>query len=142
MDERVREEVLKLALLSRRTEKQIIEKLLKKGFEENEIKEATAYYRQNGYIDHADFARRFAADCVNIKEYGPERIKQELLKRGVEENIADNALEGIEYDLPALIRKRFKSCVNAKERQKIINFFIRRGYTYYETADALKEVFE
>ena len=62
--------------------------------------------------------------------------------RGVEAEIAENALDGIEYDLPALVRKKFKSCSDEKERQKIINYFIRRGFSYYETADAVKEVFE
>ena len=142
MDEKVREEVLNTALLSKRTEKQIVEKLIKKGYSEEDVLEATAYYRELGYIDHADYARRFVSDCVKIKGYGPERIKTELLRRGVEEDIAENALEGIEYNLPELIKKKFKSCAGEKERQKIINYFIRRGYSYYETADAVKEVFE
>ena len=142
MNEKVRDEVLKITLVSKRTEKQIVEKLIKKGYEPEEILEATAYYKELGYIDHSDYARRYVADCVKLKGYGPERIKRELLQRGVEEEIAEAALEGVEYDLPELIKKRFKSCGDEKERQKIINYFVRRGYSYYETAEALKEVFE
>ncbi|MBQ7718238.1 MAG: regulatory protein RecX [Clostridia bacterium] len=142
MNDKIREEVLNIALLSRRTEKQIIEKLVKKGYDEEKVREATEYYRDLGYIDHADYARRFVSDSVKLKGYGPERIKRELIMRGVEAEIAENALDGIEYDLPALVRKKFKSCSDEKERQKIINYFIRRGFSYYETADAVKEVFE
>ena len=142
MDEKVRGEVLKYVLLSKHTEKQIVEKLIKKGYNEEDVLEAAAYYRELGYIDHADYARRFVSDCVKLKGYGPIRIKNELLRKGVEEDIAESALKGIDYNLPELIKRKFKSCADEKERQKIINYFIRRGFSYYETADAVKEVFE
>lgn len=142
MNEKVREEVLNIALMSKRTEKQIVEKLVKKGYDEEKVREATEYYRELGYIDHEDYARRFVSDCIKLKGYGPERIKRELIMRGVESEIAENALDGIEYDLPALVRKKFKSCSDEKEKQKIINYFVRRGFSYYESADAVKEVFE
>ena len=71
---KAREEALKILLRKRQSGKQILDKLLAKGFEESQAQEAVSYYKEMGYIDDGDFAKRFAADAIKLKGHGRSRI--------------------------------------------------------------------
>lgn len=137
----IKSEALRLALSKRRTKKQIVEKLISKGFEADEAEDAAEYYREAGYIDHRDFARRFANDSANIKGYGPDRIRRDLRERGVEEEFIEEALSGIEFDIKPIMQKKFKECEDQKTMNKIINCFMRRGFSFDEIKNAIREVY-
>ena len=137
----VKGEALRLSLQKRRTKKQIVDKLLGKGFSAEESEDAAEYYMEAGYIDHRDYARRFANDAASIKGYGPGRIRRELKERGVEDEYIDNALSDIIFDLKSLMQKKFKECKDAKTKNRIINCFLRRGFTFDEIKSAIKTVY-
>ncbi len=137
----VKSEALRLALGKRRTKKQIVEKLIGKGFEPDEAEEAAEYYREAGYIDHRDYARRFAHDAASIKGYGPDRIRRDLRERGVEDEYTEEALSEIEFDLKSIMQKKFKECEDTKTMNKIINCFLRRGFSFDEIKNAIREVY-
>ncbi|MBO4897984.1 MAG: regulatory protein RecX [Clostridia bacterium] len=137
----VKSEALRLALGKRRTKKQIVEKLIAKGFEPDAAEEAAEYYKDAGYIDHRDFARRFAHDAANIKGYGPDRIRRDLRERGVEDEYIEEALNDIEFDIKPIMQKKFKECEDTKTMNKIINCFLRRGFSFDEIKNAIREVY-
>ena len=137
----IKSEALRLALSKRRTKKQIVEKLIGKGFEPGEAEDAAEYYAEAGYIDHRDYARRFANDAANIKGYGPDRIRRDLRERGVEEEYIEEALSGIEFDLKPIMQKKFKECEDTKTMNRIINCFLRRGFSFDEIKNAIREVY-
>ena len=134
-----REEALKIILTKRRTAKQVYEKLLLKEYSEDEAAEAVEYYKEKGYIDEKDFAGRYARDAANIKGRGAARIRCELKMRGISDEDADEALKDIEFDVASLMIKKFPICRDIKEKQKIINHFLRRGFSFGEINDAFKE---
>lgn len=139
--ENVYSEALRLALLKRRTKKEVVEKLIDKGFESSLAEEAADYYMEAGYIDHRDYAKRYTHDSVKIKGYGKERIKLELKRKGIEDEIIDAALSDIEFDLESLMKKRFPSCSDEKQMNKIFNFYYRRGFTPEEIKNASKNLY-
>ena len=64
-------------------------------------------------IDDEQFARRFAAELYNFKNYGKKRIESELFRRGVDKDIIDTVLAEIE-DSPVekiseIIERKFTS---------------------------------
>ncbi len=125
----VKSAALRLVLGKRRTEKEVTEALIKKGYQEDEAEEASAYFRENGYINHADYARRFSHDAALIKGFGPQRISRELSMRGIEEEYIDTALAEIEFDILTPMESRFGSGVRTeKELQHIYNHFLRKGF--------------
>ena len=134
-----REEALKIILTKKRTAKQVYEKLILKEYSEEEAKEAVEYYKEKGYIDERDFAGRYARDAAKIKGWGAGRIKCELKMRGISEEDAEEALNDIEFDVTSLMKKKFPVCGDLKEKQKIINHFLRRGFSFREVSDAFKE---
>ncbi len=120
---------LRLVLSKRRTEKEVYAALLEKGFPSEEAEEAASYYRENGYIDHEDFARRFAHDAALIKGYGPERIRRDLSMRGVEDCFIENALSLLTFDILAPMEKRFgRGAKTEKEHAQIYGYFLRKGF--------------
>ncbi len=125
----VKSAALRLVLSKRRTEKEVSEALVRKGFAPDDAQEAAAYYRQNGYIDHADYARRFAHDAAAIKGFGPQRIKRDLSMRGVEEEYIDAALSEIEFDVYTPMENRFgRGARTEKELGRIYQHFCRKGF--------------
>ncbi len=120
---------LRLVLSKKRTEKEVFEALIKKGFSPDSAKEAAAYYRQNGYIDHADYARRFSHDAARIKGHGPERIRRDLSMRGIEEEFIDAALGELDFDLGSVMKARFgEGRRTEKELARIYGYFCRKGF--------------
>lgn len=139
--------VFKLIELCDRTEKELRGKLLEKGYDENIIEDEIAFLKDYGYINDARYAQRFVSDALNLKKWGKIRIRTELLRKGVQGEIVDNAIEDAfceESDdrLFDMMQKRFKDSDfgNIKERNRIFNFYMRRGFTPDEIKGAMNRM--
>ena len=139
--------VFKLIEFRDRTEKELRGKLLEKGYDENIIEDEIAFLKDYGYINDARYAQRFVSDAVNLKKWGKIRIRAELLRKGVQGEIVDNAIEDAfceESDdrLFDMMQKRFKDSdfSNIKERNRIFNFYMRRGFTPDEIKGAMNRM--
>lgn len=111
--------------------KEVKERLIKKGAEENEAEETAAWLTSIGAVDDAVYAgvivRHYAA-----LGYGPGRIRQEFVKRGIAKELWDDALaqlgdptESIERCIAAKMQSG-----DEKERKKIANALLRRGFSW------------
>lgn len=139
--------VFKLIEFRDRTEKELRGKLLEKGYDENIIEDEIAFLKDYGYINDARYAQRFVSDAVNLKKWGKIRIRTELLRKGVQGEIVDNAIEdafceGSDNRLFDMMQKRFKDSDfgNIKERNRIFNFYMRRGFTPDEIKGAMNRM--
>ena len=130
---------LKIILRRRQSGKQIYEKLLEKGFEENEAEEAVSYYKEKGYIDDKDYARRFTSDAIKIKGHGKSRIIRDLKTKGISDEDIEEVLSDAFFELAPIMLKKFPACESIKEKNKIINHFLRKGFSFGEINDALRE---
>lgn len=103
-----------------------------------------------GYINDRRLAESLVYSYMECKLYGPRRVKQELYKRGIRGKIADeaieNALEGLEDRLDALIEKKYLSYLTDRKDIKSINKakngLLRAGYDYDDINRAVKEYIE
>lgn len=130
----------KLLSFCDRSEKEIREKILKKGYSEDECEEAVAFCREYGYIDDVRFANHFVHDCREIKKLGAYRIRMELKQRGIAGEIIEVALSGINDEQEVLkkeMERRFKDAdfSDVKVKNKVFGYFSRRGY---KPADILR----
>lgn len=132
---------LKIILTKRRSGKEVFDKLLEKEFSEEESREAVEYFKEKGYIDDSDYARRYTADAINLKGFGKKRIALELKRRGICDEDIDAALENAEFDILPLMKKKFATCNGDKEKNKIINHFLRRGFSFSEILGAINEIY-
>ncbi len=137
---------VKILSIKDRTEKELRDKLREKKYPEDEIDGAVEDMKGYGYIDDARYAARFAADGFNLRGHGSARIKTDLIKKGVSRDIVDSVLEQNQTDPRERIREvlkvRFSSAdlSNPKERNRILGFFSRRGYSYRDVIGVINDI--
>lgn len=116
-----------------RSEKEIREKILKKGYSEEECEDAVAFCREYGYVDDERFASHFVHDAINLKKLGKARIQMELKRKGIDDEIISAALSEIEDETLVLKGEMCRRFQNAdfsdpKVKNKVFGYFARRGY--------------
>lgn len=123
-----------------RTRKEIVTKLRKKGFNEEVILYAIRRLTEINYIDDAAFTTSFIQGRFNNKKYGPERIKRDLLRLGIDPSMAEESIKKLIHKQDEqgaaldLAKKRWKRLRNEqdplKKKKKLMDFLMRRGYNY------------
>src|SRR3990172_8386996 len=139
-----------LNYLARRqhSKSEIKTKLRQKKFDKTLVELTLDELEQNYYVDDRSFAKLFTDEKVKAKNWGKNKIKSELIKRGVSSKIIAEVIEEkfsndleIESGLE-LARKKLKKLINRKLDQKkiqtsIYSFLVSRGYGY----DLCKQIF-
>ena len=124
------------------TEKTLVMKLRRRGVEEKYAREAVEMLKQNGYINEDDELRREVERCLR-KLWGAKRILAHLHQRGYDEESvseAEDELEAVDFGelCLSLAEKKFEKLPEeVKERQKMVAFFIRYGYSMTEIKYAM-----
>lgn len=138
---------LRLITQKDRTEKELRTKLSQKGYDENIIEDEIAFLTEYGYINDKNYTERFINDAINLKKWGKMRIRTELLRKGIDREIADIAIEdAFKQDCDDMVLEQLKSrfkdsdLSNIKERTRIFNYFLRRGYSAEEIRGAMNRV--
>jgi regulatory protein len=102
---------LRLLAQRRLTEASLWQKLMRKGYPDDEIREAVAACRRDGYLDDALFAALFVEG--RSKAVGDARLVAELVRRGVDRETAlacvARAQNGEEHRLEAALAKLFRT---------------------------------
>lgn len=123
------------------------EKLLNSYTEETAervIEDMTRY----GFLDDEDYARRLASSIIKGKKYGLHRAKAEMRRKGVPDELIEQALseysrEDMAESLTELVRKKYADrIIERDERQKVIAALARRGYGFGEIKSAITAVLE
>ena len=131
-----------LAMLDRRdySRAELLKKLVEKGEDETEAAEAVDRLAELGFVDDARYApiivRHYAA-----KGYGPQRVRQELQRRGIPKDLWDEAMEQMPQQddtIDRLLRSKLKSdAPDRAELKKATDFLLRKGYGWDEIKSAV-----
>lgn len=119
-----------------RSKKEVKEYLLKKKYELNDINEAIIKLEKNNLIDDNYFCKCFVKDKINLSCCGIDRIKNDLLKYGIEEELIESELNNIDINifiekLGNVISKEIKlnnKLPINKLKNKIINKCLNLGF--------------
>lgn len=129
-----------------KSKKDVYTKLMRKGYEEEFILKAIEYCEDRNYINDKLYAENFIKDKTNINKYGSNRIRYDLISKGVSKDIIDEVLDldhDEEYERAIeLAHKKMKSYKNddkAAIYRKLGGFLQRRGYTYDVVSKVLRE---
>jgi regulatory protein len=112
-----------------------------RGFEEAVVEDAVGRLIELGELDDERFARRYADDKRELRSWGAERIRESLLRRGIEPALADAAVDACSDDeelrrAGALLATRPDGLGSEAARARALAFLTRRGYELeiaYET---------
>lgn len=140
LEERDRTELAYSGLLNyiayrERCESEVSDWLFRKGFPDLRSELIQRLIDKN-YLNDERFARLFTRDRVKLKQWGPTRLRQELMKKRINRDIIEQAIENIseEVDFNAmatdLAARKLKSISEPtlKDKKRIWAFLQRRGY--------------
>ncbi len=143
----IRDYSLRLIEFRDRTQKELCDKLKEKGYSENDIDDEIEFLKSYGYINDARFAEHYIHDAINLKKWGKIRIRTELIRKGIDRDIIDDSIEEAFLDIEddrvfSQMQIRFKNSdfSNIKERTRIFNFFMRRGFSAEEIKGAMNKM--
>ena len=118
--------------------------LAKKGVEEAVGEAVIAELGEQGYLDDARYAKRFAEDRRALDGWGAERIERRLREVGVEREeiaaaLADQDAAGELNAAVELLRRRFPHPPDTdRDRERALAFLARRGYDLETAYDAVR----
>jgi regulatory protein len=141
MEKARRAYIMALRALGRRdhSEAELRRKMTDRGISAGVVDDVIDKLKQAGYLDDMKFALRWAESAVrNGKGYG-FRLRYELSRRGIAEDVASEVAERMmaEYDeweaVKALVARKFAgfAAQSADDRQKrrIMGYLQRRGFS-------------
>lgn len=125
-----------------RTEAELRWLLTGKRADPEAIEQVLAELVEQGYIDDASYARRFAEDRRRLDAWGVERIERRLLAAGVAPEHIAAALGDGEGELDAalaLLRRRVPQPPETMlERDRALGLLLRKGYEPELAYDAVR----
>ena len=129
----------RLLAVRARSEKELREALLRKGFGKDIIDAAIAECQEQLFIDDAGFARQFIQNRLRNRPKGRERLTLELRQKGVDAATITATLDELlppEHQaeladqLAEKLRKRLANLPPLKARQRLSDFLRRRGFDW------------
>lgn len=122
-----------------RSARDLRRRLVQKGEEPAQVDAAIGRLVANGMLDDAQFARQFTRSRVAGQGSSRRRLQQDLFKRGVEREVADEAIADVMSDegvdegavVERVARKKARSLAKldgATRRRRLYAFLARRGY--------------
>src|SRR6478672_585075 len=128
------ERALRSLNVRERTEHELRLFLERRRFETDVINDVIGALREEGLVDDAGYARRFAEDRRLLDSWGNERIARDLVRRGIERELVDQALAGHGHEdelaiAVELLDRRFPLPFEGdRDRDKAWRMLVRRGY--------------
>jgi len=132
-----------------RTARQVRDKLVHKGYTPEAAAVAVEFLQDLGYLDDADYARRFARDYLHRKAASTAKLRQELAKRGIGKTVIEQTCLELfaEQDAHELnlqqarqaVQKKLRSAAKMKassaatpekRRQLLVAYLQRQGFSW------------
>jgi len=131
-----------------RSEKELYGRLKRKKFEEEIITETLFFLKNKGFIDDKIFAKAWAESRIK-RPLGLQRIKQELILKGVDKEIIARQISEIKKNYPEaeivsrIAKERFNRLKNSDPRiasRRVYAHLLRRGFSPDIVMDAISEL--
>lgn len=133
---------LKVIEKTYKTEKEIRDKLYKKEYGDKAVDRIIAFLKKYKFLDDYKYTEAFIKD--RIIKYGKNKIKFDLIKKGIEEDLIIEKLNVIDYEKEygsayALGEGKYKLLIKSEKEvskdifkiyKKVCDFLIRRGFDY------------
>ena len=131
-----------LELLSHRpySRKELKDKLMRKGADEQNAEDCLDWLQGQGFLNDGEYAGAVARHYA-AKGYGAGRVRTELQRRGIGRELWDDSLSQLpEADdkLDSFIARRLKDPGDRDSVRKVSAALFRRGYSWEEIRAALR----
>lgn len=133
---------------SYKTEKQVYNKLIAKGYDNATIEKVIDFLIEYKFIDDCRFVELYIEE--RLEREGRKKIKYSLMKKGISESNIDEKLNYIDRDterdaLNKIAEKKYKSILKSEEdKKKIYNklgrFLMSKGYLWEDVKCVLNKL--
>lgn len=141
---------LKIIERSYKTEKEVRDKLREKEYTDSQIEKSIEFLKEYNFINDDSYAKAYINDKLSSR--GRQKIKYDLIKKGIDIQIIDEKLSLIDSDderntAVALAEKKYRTIKKSetdsyKLSGKLYRFLISKGYNYDIVKEVVKEVME
>lgn len=126
------------------SEKEMINKLLQKGHKREYAQAAAEKLKEYGYINDERYAQGCAESLLQRKGMSIQGIKNELFRKGISREIADNVTESLDIDpvlriIDLLNTKYKRNLSDDKGIKKTVASLQRLGYRWSDINSALRQ---
>lgn len=147
--EQTKEKALNLLEYRAHSRRELFDKL-KRFADVNTVNGVLDILEEGGLIDDRAYAFQYAHDLTEMKLLGPQRLKMELSRKGIDDDTAEEAIFAAEQEmgsaeerLDRIIGLKYKNLLfDEKNCKKVINSLFRLGYGYDMIKEAIYKVKE
>lgn len=122
--------------------KELIEKL-RRDYSAESAEAAVSRLEELGLLDDGRYARRYAADLMNLKHLSDRGIRQKLREKGIDRDLIGEVMEELEVDedvhIREIIEKKYPDLSDEKTRRRAVAALTRMGYSYSDIKSVLSE---
>ena len=117
---------------------------LKRDFTDDAAQYAVDRVCEMGYIDDEAYAEKLVRHLRGNKHFGVQRIKKELIFRGIDREIAEDAVQALDFDAEQCIIELLETKYAAAMRdekgvRRTFNTLMRLGYGVSDIKSAMRE---
>lgn len=141
-------QALKILEKSYKSEKEILDKLIIKGYSLKTVERIIKFLKEYDFINDEKLAERYIEEKRSSN--GKNKIKYALMKKGIREEIINQKLNCIEENLEEdgalkLARKKYNSLIKSEDnsviiKKKLSEYLFRRGYNWEDIKKILKGI--
>lgn len=139
-----KEKALRLLEFRNHSSGELKRKLTVAGASEDDASKVIEFLKEYNLINDREYAKRLALDLKNLKKYGERRIRSELKSRGILSEYIEEAIgelpEFDEEELVRLVEKRLKGDFEKKNKDKVLRYFLNRGYSFDEIKRTIEKI--
>ncbi len=135
---RAKSAALRYLVYRNRSSHEVREHLAKKGFPSAVVEETLSHLKALNYLNDKNFAQSWGRSRTQTKKIGKQRLRQELLTKGIESEVVKDALQSIYSEIDELqlardcVQKKISSMKEIdidKKRRRMAQFLARKGFT-------------
>ena len=124
------------------SEKQLYDKIIAKGFSEENAEYAVELFKKYGGINDEEYCESLIR-TYKAKGYGEKRIAQKLREAGIDRELSSERMEDFEPDYSKM-QKYIASKIKTEnpDRQtvkKVIDGLLRKGFSFAQVKEALNK---
>jgi len=131
-----------------RSEKELEERLLRKGFSRNDTKDTLSCFRQKKLLNDLEFARVWVESRMRSNPRGARLLEKELLEKGISRSITQKVLSAVKDEekilAESLAESRMRGLKNLprqKAKRKLFEHLARRGFKFDMIDDVVNSYF-
>ena len=129
------------------SERELLRRLKSKGTSHEAAEKTVEWLEEIGMVNDTDYAASIVS-YYSARAYGKARIRNELYKRGIDRELWDEAMRGIEENEDAadaaheFVAKKLRGSIDKDDLLRAAEALCRRGFSFDEARSAINKYLE